>query len=179
MHLLRGALPRLLTSVTPTPPPVVSYRRTQLAHLSGGALPHLLSSENYVAFGHFLLTKPISASIGRAFSTPPHIENSQDASVRLLPVHSVGTSPGRDPYHATLHWQHPPRFRLDPTGTPKWCISRYGTLPRLLTLATHTPPLVVCYRRTQLLHLSGGDLPRLLTSAHLGRLRSSPTGVLR
>lgn len=46
----------------------------------------------------------------------------------------------------------------------------------LFTSTTPTRPQTISYRITQLVHFSGGDLPRLLLSARSYRLRPSLTG---
>ena len=152
-----------LTSPMPTPPLVISYERTQLMHLSGGAP-----------------------------ATPPYIGDAHAASSCPLPAHPVGASLGRAHYHASLHRQRPRRLRPSPNGASGWCISR-EPLPRLLKSAayvasgrllpahpvgasvergsamptyigTPTTPQMISYWHTQLVHYPEGTLQRLPTS---------------
>jgi len=130
---------------TPTTPPVISHRRTQLVHLPGGepATPPTFARLRCLRRSHIRTPSwyisregpkpqfpssarprrlrpsptgtPIGSLPGGAPVTPTYIGNAHTASGRLLPAHPVRESPKRGLCHTFLH-RH--ALRTSPIGAP-------------------------------------------------------------
>ena len=121
----------------PRPPPAISYRRTQLVHLPGGApaLPPSIGSA-YAPSAKpepppdvsYRCTDFVHLSRG-ASAMPTYIGNAHVASGHLLTGNPLGASPRRGSNHASLHGHaHAPSVHLLPShlvGASHW----RGSLP--------------------------------------------------
>ena len=144
-----GPLPRLSTSTTPMPAPLLSYRRIQCP---------------------FPGRRPCHASLH---------QHARAASGDLLPAQLDGAYPWRAPLLRLPPSARPRRLRSSPSSAPRCFLPREGPLPRLPTSGTPTPPPVVSYRRSPSSLSREGALPRLPLSVRPCRLRPSPTGAPR
>ena len=150
------------------PPPAVSYRRTQLVHLPGGAP----SSPPYIgnahaASGRLPSAHSVGASLGRDLCHASFPRHGFAASDNLLLAHLVSESPRRAPCHAFSHRQRPRRLRRYPPASPQLVHSRGVALvapPSIGTLALYP---VIFYRRNLMVHLQEWCRPiiRLPTSS--------------
>lgn len=163
---------------TPTPPPVNSYRRTQVVHCLRGSFSHLLTSARL----RHLRSSPTGAhwwhNSWEGSCNGSLYQHANIASSRLLQVHQGSASLGTGPCSATSHrHSYAINGHLLPTYPGGASLGR----PLVTTpyIDTFTTPPVVYYQCTLLPQFLGKTLPRLLTLTRLRHLRSSPIGVPR
>ena len=137
-------LPRLLISTMQTTPPAESYLCTRWGISREGPLPRLPTTAMptlppYVSSG---IPKAVYSQM-RNLCHATHPSASPHHLRSTSPNRRLGTSPRRAPCDDFLYRQCRRRLRPNPTGAPKWGISREGPLPRLPNPRTPTlPPYV-------------------------------------
>lgn len=154
----------------PKPPPVIFYRRTQLVHLQGRAPSTPLYIENVHAASDRLLSgHPAGASTKRGARHSSLKRHGHISSGGLLEEHPVVAYRERDTYNAFLYRICPGNLHLPPTGPPSGCITKKGAHATLSHIGSSLPPLVISFRRTQVVHITGGvlDTPPYTGSVHV------------